>query len=123
MTASTGQAVWATVYELAAAGYPELPARALDLCRDCGIAAVSPAGARLLAPSRRKKQYSDVVLISGRGQSRHDVYSAVFDGKKASAPALPGLLCLTHPAPLFIATQPARADSDEPKGPLDRAVL
>ncbi len=77
--------MWATVYELATAGYPELPSRAMEICKACGIAAVSPAGARLLAPGRRKQQYSEVVLISGRGQSRHDVYSAVFDGRKASA--------------------------------------
>lgn len=83
------------MYELATAGYPELPARALEVCRECGgISGVSSAGARLLAPGRRKQQYSEVELISGRGQSRHDVYRAVFDGRKASAPSTS-----PHPAP------------------------
>eukprot|EP00802_Teleaulax_amphioxeia_P001877 Tamp_01879.p1 GENE.Tamp_01879~~Tamp_01879.p1 ORF type:complete len:1262 (+),score=324.47 Tamp_01879:258-3788(+) len=84
------QAIWGTVYRLAAAAYPELPSQALQALtvlagkgrqEDTLLTLVDPLAARLLAPSRYKDMYDAMKLISEAGRdSRNDVFRAVFAG-------------------------------------------
>ena len=80
------QHLWVRVYDLAAAGFPDLPASALALVPPKGLAAatVGPEAARLLAPGRELRHYNDQRRISRRaaGESRHDVFECTFDGAK-----------------------------------------
>ena len=87
------QAMWGTVYRLAAAAYPELPSQALQAVTGKGrqedtlLTLVDPLAARLLAPSRYKEMYegpdglNSIKNVSQAGRdSRNDVFRAVFAG-------------------------------------------